>query len=420
MLNLIKMNMYRMRHAVSTWVIAIVTIVFAFMQFGSLKLLLDDPFNMFDAGEGAKMLGFATVGGENIITTLLHNSNILIIAAVFVVLFANAEHKSGFDKNLIGITNHKWKHALARWISAVIGMTCFLAIGFVVLLGLCALFLNAFSFGSAAAMLKSAGFLYLGMVTFSAIFFFFTTLFKSSAGGIVASLVISLGILNLIYNLMYLIGLNKLDVSTGAFSISMTAVVLPVILLTMRQHVETKTIISAFLILVGIMLAVGTGAESGTSLGFAIMIAGCIIRAFYIVILNKSAREYDPVVLSALLSFIVGIIGFISWFVSDSTTFASIRWTPTIIACLAIYSYFIVSFAQTLNIYAHKKTSAANATIIYSLEIVFSIIWGISMPSDIVTPVTLSSRIAIGVALIVFGNILVVFERTGRRAVDAN
>ena len=241
---------------------------------------------------------------------------------------------------------------------------------------------------------------------------------RNRNGYIKAGLV--LGILNLIYNLMYLIGLNKLDVSTGAFSISMTAVVLPVILLTMRQHVETKTIISAFLILVGIMLAVGTGAESGTSLGFAIMIAGCIIRAFYIVLLNKSAREYDPVVLSALLSFIVGIIGFISWFVSDSTTFASIRWTPTIIACLAIYSYFIVSFAQTLNIYAHKKTSAANATIIYSLEIVFSIIWGISMPSDIVTPVTLSTRIAIGVALIVFGNILVVFERTGRRAIDAN
>lgn len=209
MLNLIKMNMYRMRHAVSTWVIAIVTIVFAFMQFGSLKLLLDDPFNMFDAGEGAKMLGFATVGGENLVTTLLHNSNILIIAAVFVVLFANAEHKSGFDKNLIGITNHKWKHALARWISAVIGMTIFIVLGYAVLLSLCALFLDAFSFGSAAAMLKSAGFLYLGMVTFSAIFFFFTTLFKSSAGGIVASLVISLGILNLIEQLLDL-AVNKI------------------------------------------------------------------------------------------------------------------------------------------------------------------------------------------------------------------
>lgn len=205
MFNLIRMNLYRMKHAVSTWVIVIVAICFAFLQFGSLKLLMDDPFHMFDPGEGAEMLGFATVGGTNIVSTLLQNSNVLIIAAVFVVLFANAEHKCGFDKNLIGITNHKWKHALARWISAVIGMTFILAIGFVVLFGLCALFLDAFSLGSVTAMVKSAGLLYLGMITFSAIFFFFTTLFKSSAGGIVASLVISLGILNLIEQLLDLL-----------------------------------------------------------------------------------------------------------------------------------------------------------------------------------------------------------------------
>ena len=122
-----------MSRAVSTWVIAIITVCFAFMQFGSLKLIFDDPFNMFD-GSASSMVSFDRLDGVSAVSTFLQNSNVLIILAVFVVLFANAEHKCGFDKNLIGITNHKWKHALARWISAVIGMTCFLAIGFVVLL----------------------------------------------------------------------------------------------------------------------------------------------------------------------------------------------------------------------------------------------------------------------------------------------
>ena len=48
MFNLIKMNLYRMTHAVSTWVIAIVTVLYAFLQFGALKLMMDDPLHMFD------------------------------------------------------------------------------------------------------------------------------------------------------------------------------------------------------------------------------------------------------------------------------------------------------------------------------------------------------------------------------------
>ena len=57
MFNLIKMNLYRMSRAVSTWVIAIITVCFAFMQFGSLKLIFDDPFNMFD-GSASSMVSF--------------------------------------------------------------------------------------------------------------------------------------------------------------------------------------------------------------------------------------------------------------------------------------------------------------------------------------------------------------------------
>ncbi|MBO7564081.1 MAG: hypothetical protein J6T40_04430, partial [Clostridiales bacterium] len=92
MINLIKMNLYRMSRAVSTWVMAIVIAVFGFMQFGSLKMFLDDPFNLFD-GSGSSSLGFKTLDGVQSVSTFLQNSNILLILAIFVVLFVNAEHK---------------------------------------------------------------------------------------------------------------------------------------------------------------------------------------------------------------------------------------------------------------------------------------------------------------------------------------
>ena len=201
MINLIKMNLYRMSRAVSTWVMAIVIAVFGFMQFGTLKIILDDPLNLFDA-TSSSMLDYSTLDGVKTVTNFLQNSNILLILAIFVVLFVNAEHKAGFDKNIIGITKNRWKQTLARWISAVIGMTCLILIGYLVMLGLCALFIDNFAFGAVVPMLKSFGLMYLGAVAFSAIFFFFTTLFNSSVGGVVSSLIISLGILNLIETLL--------------------------------------------------------------------------------------------------------------------------------------------------------------------------------------------------------------------------
>ncbi len=204
MFNLIKMNLYRMSRAVSTWVMAIVAVLFGILQFSSLKLMLDDPLNMFN-GSGTDMLGYTVLNGVRTVATFLQNSNVLIILAIFVVMFTNAEHKCGFDKNIIGITKHKWKQTLARWISAVIGMTCIIALGYATMLGLSALFINNFAFGSVAAMFKAFGLMYLSAVTFSAIFFFFTTLFNNSVGGVVASLIISLGILNLFEMLMDLL-----------------------------------------------------------------------------------------------------------------------------------------------------------------------------------------------------------------------
>ncbi|MBO4928081.1 MAG: hypothetical protein J5379_07530 [Clostridiales bacterium] len=203
MLNLIKMNLYRMTHAVSTWVLAIVAVLYGLMQFGIMKIIMDDPFNIMEGMSEAMGLSEATAA--SVFTSIIRSSDFLIIAAIFIVLFSNAEQKCGFDKNIIGITKNKWKHTLARWISAVIGMTGLVVLAGGVALGASALFLNAFTAGSATMFLKSLGLSYVGLLAFSAVFFFFTTLFRSAAGGIVPSLIISLGILYLIENLMDLL-----------------------------------------------------------------------------------------------------------------------------------------------------------------------------------------------------------------------
>ena len=229
---------------------------------------------------------------------------------------------------------------------------------------------------------------------------------------------ILLSVLNCGYNVMYQYGLKQFDVSTGAFTISMTVVILPVLLMMKRESVDKKTWISAALVFAGIIVSYLGRLGSISIPGLLLLVGGCIIRAYYIIKLNDAARVFDPVSISAMIALFVGVISFGMWFVTDPSTFGSIEWNTQIIASLFIYAYFIVAFAQTLNIFAQRSATPAAATIIYSLEIIFSLIWGMTMPPDIVTPVTPDFFMIIGAAFIVLGNLAETVD-FGRKAVKS-
>ena len=219
-----------------------------------------------------------------------------------------------------------------------------------------------------------------------------------------------LGILKAAYDIMYLYGIKYFDVSTGAFTFSITVVVLPVILLTMRKNVGKKTLISVAFVVSGIVIALGS-TITGTQLpGLLLMIFGCTIRAIFIVKLNDFAKKYDSITLSVWISVVGAVISFIIWIIIQPSTFAAIPWSGTIIASLFIYAYFIVAFAQTLNIFAQKRATAAEATIIYSLEIVFSLICGAVLPETLIERVIPSPFHIIGAVLIIVGNLVEIID----------
>ena len=218
--------------------------------------------------------------------------------------------------------------------------------------------------------------------------------------------VLGLSVLNIIYNLLYIAGLNYFDVSTGAFTLSMTVVVLPVILLTLREKIDIKTWFSAAMVFAGILAVVMKNASVGQFWGIVFMATGCIVRALYIIMLNKAACKYDTLALSSTISIFAGLISFIPWMITQPILFKAIPWNKEIISCLAIHAYFVVALAQTLNIFAQKKSTPANATVIYSMEIVFSIIWGSLLPASLITPVKITPFLFIGAFLVVCGNIV--------------
>lgn len=227
-----------------------------------------------------------------------------------------------------------------------------------------------------------------------------------------------LGVLNCTYNALYIYGINYFDVSTGAFTFSMTVVVLPVVLITMNKTVGAKTWISVVLVLIGIVCALGSNMSGVHPVGLLLMLLGCIVRAVFIVKLNDFSKEHDAVSLSFFISVFVAAISFVIWFVLQPATFAAIPWSGTIIASLFIHAYFIIVFAQTLNIFAQRRATATEATIIYTLEIVFSLIWGAILPETLIKRAIPNIFQIIGALLIVAGSIIEIIDFKGKRRLD--
>ena len=217
--------------------------------------------------------------------------------------------------------------------------------------------------------------------------------------------ILFLSVLNCGYNVMYIYGLKTFDVSTGAFTISMTGVILPVLLFMGKKKVQKKTWFSAGMVFAGILVSYISKIGHINPFGLLMIVGGCVIRAVYIIKLNDYAREHDPVSLSAFISLFVGVFSFIIWLCMQPATFAAIEWNSQIIASLFIYAYFIVALAQTLNIFAQRRANAASATIIYSLEIIFSLIWGMIMPESMVERVKPDIFMMLGVVFILLGNL---------------
>jgi len=216
--------------------------------------------------------------------------------------------------------------------------------------------------------------------------------------------------LNATYNILGMVGLDYFNVSEGAFTFSMVVVVLPVMLLVMRRGVNSRTWASAIMVLAGICIAVLPTAEMSQVPGFAIMLATCSLRAIFIVKLNDYAREHDPVTLAAGMSGMNAVFSFIPWVIMQPGTFTALPWTPVFIAAVFIYGYFVVAFTISLNVFAQRNATPAQATVIYSTEIVFSVIWATCLPAGIIDPVELTLPTVLGCVLIVVGNIIEIVD----------
>ena len=143
------------------------------------------------------------------------------------------------------------------------------------------------------------------------------------------------------------------------------------------------------------------------------MLVVCLLRAWYIIKLNEAAKEMEPIQLSALILG-CGCSSILPHMAVYRTThgFCSFLLLRDALQHFFVYSYFYLCFCYRHKYFCAKAGVCPAASVIYSLEIVFSTIFSATLPPILVDRIILTPSLVIGYVLVALGAFLSEFDAT--------
>lgn len=226
-----------------------------------------------------------------------------------------------------------------------------------------------------------------------------------------------LSVLNLSYNILVLIFFTGLPTLEATFALSLTTVILPVVLLVLRRRSEKKLFVCSGMMLVGICIGLGLSFTWESIRLFFVLLLPMALRAVYIVKQNDAAKDYEPVQVQVFVSLGVSLLSFVLWSVEQPGTFLTLDYSGSLVAGLFAYSYFVCIFAGALNIAANRYSSPQDASMIYSFEILMTVLMAITLPTVLGERETIALRTIVGCGLVTASAILVEVKWKKRRKV---
>lgn len=185
MRNLIKMDLYRLFHTISTWVMMLLVIAAAFFCVALTTDISDRYSNVV-----------------SILEMLFHGGLFMVLCSVFVTIYANAEQRNGYDKNLGGMIAHRGQLVVSKIIAVAIEVLSAFILFAVAVTTAAKIFCgNQFMLGSLLDLFTLLGIQYLLHVGFACFIVLICVLTRSSAFSMVSGILISCNIMNIIYSL---------------------------------------------------------------------------------------------------------------------------------------------------------------------------------------------------------------------------
>lgn len=169
------------------------------------------------------------------------------------------------------------------------------------------------------------------------------------------------------------IGVANTTVGKAGFITALYIVIVPILGIFLKKKVQISVWISVAVAIAGMYLLCMTGGSMAIGKGDLSVLIGSVCFSFHILIIDHFSPKADGVLISCVQFFTAGILAFIPSWLIEHANLASLfaAWIPILYAGI-----LSCGVAYTLQVVAQKDTDPVIASLILSLESVFSVIAG--------------------------------------------
>lgn len=204
-------------------------------------------------------------------------------------------------------------------------------------------------------------------------------------------------------NLLITAGSRSLDASTASFFAAANIVFVPVFMLFFGKKVSAHNLVGIVIVLLGLLFATGARLD-GIGYGVLVIAVADVLSAAYIVVLGQVIGSINPILTSLCQMFFGTLFGLAGWLIAQPETLFSLPSDIQFWSSVLVIAVFVRGFTTVMQVYAQRYVSALNASLLFSFEIVFTLLSSLFLPLMIGSePETVTPYKLVGCVLILLG-----------------
>ena len=204
-------------------------------------------------------------------------------------------------------------------------------------------------------------------------------------------------------------GLDHLPASAVSTIASMNIVIVPLILIVMKQYPTRNQTAGIVIILGGILLSNQislSGNDAGNLKGTVFVLLSCVMMSLYTVLAADYTKKSDPLLLTMLQMCLTALFGLVLWIITDPGSFTSIEWNGEVISYILLIALFSKCYAYVMLMLAEKYADALSVTIVASMDPVVTLLMAVLIPNVMGSTESFSMQSLLRAVIIALGAIV--------------
>lgn len=201
-------------------------------------------------------------------------------------------------------------------------------------------------------------------------------------------------------------GIEGLSSAEASFLSALSIIMVPALLMLMRQKPGRNHVCAAVIILAGLCISSGFSLQGFLKPGVLYMLGACLCSAVYTIAADRFTKEEDTLLLCIMQMVFTAVTGLLLWYREDPAVFTGISYSREMLSNIFVLAFFTKAYAYIVLMYAQKYTDAISVTVIASTEPVITLFLAFILPSGYGGNQAVNARSVAGALVIVAGAVI--------------